>query len=95
MEIETMSQGREDGLNQIGQAYLDVKNGKAGVVMICVRDGDVTVQTAGISTVDGASLVAQANSIMVAEMRKAMAELLSIADDMDRQLNGNDADGNA
>jgi len=90
--VKSFRQNREDGLNHIGQAYLDVKNGKASVVMLVIRDEEMTVQTAGISTSEACAAVAQANALLVAEMRQALSDLLDIAEDMDKQLKDEQGD---
>lgn len=82
MDTESLNQNREDGLTQLGQAYIDVKAGAASVVLIVVRGDDLTVQTANMAPADALIAVAQANQIMASEMRRAMHELVAIVDDL-------------
>lgn len=93
--MESLRNTREDGLTQLGQAYIDVKAGTASVVLITVRGDDLTVQTANIAPAEALIAVAQANKIMATEICGAMHELVDIVEDLDREPDDNDARGNA
>lgn len=89
--MESLRHNREDGLTQLGQAYIDAKAGTASVVLIVVRDDELTVQTANMAPAEALVAVAQANKVMAVEICGAMRELVAIVDD----LTDDDADRNA
>lgn len=74
METTKYEQNREQGLTELGAAYMKVRDGKAGCVMILIENEQIMLQTANVSTAEALQAVAQANGILIGEVITTLAK---------------------
>lgn len=68
MNHEEMFKGREATLNDIAQAYIDVKNEKAQCVMIVIKDGFLNIHSGNMTGNETMLALAEANNMVVKQM---------------------------
>lgn len=66
---------REHGLQELAKAYLAVRDGKAGCVMIVVEEDSLNVQTCNVSPAEAIRVTAKAIDIISNEVFQALTNM--------------------
>mgnify|MGYP006271216313 CR=1 FL=1 len=66
---------REHGLQELAKAYISVKNGDAGCVMIVLEDDSMMVHTCNISAPEALRATTKAVDVLGQAIYKALSEL--------------------
>lgn len=66
--MESKVNTREEGLNELGKAYMAVKEGKASCVMLVIKDDELSIQTANLSVGESLRIIMQAADILTDEL---------------------------
>ena len=75
--MEPTCNTREQGLNQLGAAYIKIKEGKARGLLLLLEGDELIIQTAGASMVESFRMVSRANHLIGQEMADEMDALVA------------------
>lgn len=66
---------REHALNELAKAYMAVRDGKAGCVMVVVQDDGLEVQTCNVNPAEAMRIAVKAADILTDEVYIKLVEI--------------------
>lgn len=69
---------REKGLQNIAQAYLDLKDGKAMCVMVVVRGDELEIHSGNATASESLQMISRANSVIAQELADTLDALVQL-----------------